>query len=202
MQALNCTCLSRRFLNNGAGDGYSHHLYAGRIAALEVRGSYFGPARIGHLLKSRAKTTSVLYNRLTGEGGTSSYEIDIPNGGDFKAIGNLVQQGNQTENHALISYGAEGYRWPTNRAQIVFNTLVNDRAQGGVFIAMRAGAAEAVISNNILVGRGDDGGQSTRQQLNGNVQARADDFADPSKFDYRLRAGSKLARHCWRGRHI
>ena len=104
---------------------------------LEVRGSYFGPARTGHLLKSRAKTTSVLYNRLTGEGGTSSYEIDIPNGGDFKAIGNLVQQGNLTENYALISYGAEGYRWPTNRAQIVFNTLVNDRAQGGVFIAMR-----------------------------------------------------------------
>ena len=114
------------------------------IAVLEVRGSYFGPARTGHLLKSRAKTTSVLYNRLTGEGGTSSYEIDIPNGGDFKAIGNLVQQGNQTENYALISYGAEGYRWPTNRAQIVFNTLVNDRAQGGVFITMRAGPAEAV----------------------------------------------------------
>ena len=45
-----------------------------------------------------------------------------------------------TENYAMISYGAEGYRWPTNRAQIVFNTLVNDRAQGGVFIAMRAGA--------------------------------------------------------------
>ena len=81
-------------MNNGAGDGYSHHLYAGTIATLHVSASYFGPARTGHLLKSRAKATSVFYNRLTGEGGTSSYEIDIPNGGDFKAIGNLVQQGN------------------------------------------------------------------------------------------------------------
>ena len=133
----------------------SHHLYAGTIAVLDVRGSYFGPARIGHLLKSRAKVTSVFYNRLTGEGGTSSYEIDIPNGGDFKAIGNLVQQGNQTENRALISYGAEGYRWPLNHAHIVFNTLVNDRMQGGVFIFMRAGPAEGWISNNLLVGRGE-----------------------------------------------
>ena len=179
------------FLNNGAGDGRSHHLYAGRIAALEVTGSYFGPARIGHLLKSRAKTTSVLYNRLTGEGGTSSYEIDIPNGGDFKAIGNLVQQGNLTENYALISYGAEGYRWPTNRAQIVFNTLVNDRGQGGVFIAMRSGAVDAVISNNILVGRGTME-VNTPASIERNVQARGGDFADPSKFDYRLRASSKL----------
>ena len=132
------------FLNNGAGDGYSHHLYAGSIAMLEVRGSYFGPARTGHLLKSRAKATSVSYSRLTGESGSSSYEIDIPNGGDFKAVGNLVQQGEQTENAAMISYGAEGYRWQVNRAQVTFNTLVNDRVQPGVFIAVRSGPAEAV----------------------------------------------------------
>ena len=183
--------LNSTFLNNGAGDGYSHHLYAGAIAVLDVRGSYFGPARTGHLLKSRAKATSVFYNRLTGEGGTSSYEIDIPNGGDFKAIGNLVQQGNQTENYALISYGAEGYRWPTNRAQIVFNTLVNDRAQGGVFITMRAGPAEGWISNNLLVGRGEMEIKAPAT-VTGNAQARPDDFVEPSKFDYRLRMSSKL----------
>jgi len=179
------------FLNNGAGDGYSHHLYAGAIAVLDVRGSYFGPARTGHLLKSRAKATSVFYNRLTGEGGTSSYEIDIPNGGDFKAIGNLVQQGNLTENYVLISSGAEGYRWPNNRAQIVFNTLVNDRAQGGVFITMRAGPAEGWISNNLLVGRGQMEIKAPAT-VTGNAQARPDDFVEPSKFDYRLRISSKL----------
>ena len=179
------------FLNNGAGDGYSHHLYAGRIAALEVRGTYFGPARKGHLLKSRAQTTSVLYSRLTGEDGSSSYEIDVPNGGSFRAVGNLIQQGNQTENHTLISYGAEGYKWTTNHAQIAFNTLVNDRAQGGVFIQMRSGAADAVISNNILVGRGALDVKAPAS-IERNVQARAVDFADPSKFDYRLRVGSKL----------
>jgi hypothetical protein len=132
-----------------------------------------------------------LYSRLTGEDGTSSYEMDIPNGGIFKAIGNLVQQGDRTENSALISYGAEGYRWPDNHAQIVFNTLVNDRSQGGTFIAMRSGNADAVISNNILVGRGrlDVKAPAT---IKNNAEARVADFADASKFDYRLRARSKL----------
>lgn len=180
------------FMNNGAGDGHSHHLYAGAISKVHVTGSYFGPAQVGHLLKSRAKETSVYYSRLTGEGGTSSYEIDIPNGGRFKAIGNLVQQGNQTENPVLISYGAEGYRWPDSHAYIAFNTLVNDRAAGGVFVAIRSGSAEATITNNVLVGRADIDSK-VQAVIKGNTQARASDFADSAKFDYRLRLGSKIA---------
>lgn len=180
------------FLNNGAGDGASHSLYAGMIALLDVTGSYFGPARVGHLLKSRAKATSVSYSRLTGENGTSSYEIDIPNGGAFRAIGNLVQQGDETENPVLISYGAEGYKWPVNHAHIAFNTLVNDRSRGGIFVSVRAGAAEAVISNNITVGRGELDVKA-QSAIKGNVQARPDDFVNPAQFDYRLRLGGKIA---------
>ena len=190
-QSIELRVVDSTFLNNGAGDGQSHNLYAGTIALLEVSGSYFARARTGHLLKSRAKATSVYYSRLTGENGSSSYEMDLPNGGDFIAVGNLVQQGDQTENPAMISYGAEGYRWPVNRARITFNTLVNDRAQAGVFIAVRSGPAEASITNNILVGRGRDrcqGASGDQKQCSG---AR-DDFADPSKFDYRLRIGSQL----------
>ena len=191
--AIELHIVSSTFVNNGTDDGRSHHLYAGAIANLHVIGSYFGPALTGHLLKSRAKTTSVYYSRLTGEGGSSSYEIDISNGGNFKAIGNLVQQGNATENSTLISYGAEGYRWPDNRVHIAFNTLVNDRSAPGAFIAIRPGPAEALISNNLLVGRGelDVKGQAV---VKSNVAARPSDFADPVKFDYRLRVGSALAR--------
>ena len=180
------------FLNNGAGDGQSHNLYAGTIGALEVIGSYFARARTGHLLKSRAKATSVLYSRLTGEGGSSSYEMDLPAGGALRAVGNLIQQGNQTENSVMVSYGAEGYRWPDNQVHIAFNTLVNDRSQGGVFILVRPGPAKALIFNNILVGRGE---LEVKAQavVKGNIQARPDDFVNPAQFDYRLRPGSKLA---------
>ncbi len=180
------------FVNNGAGDGQSHNLYAGTIAVLEVTGSYFARSRTGHLLKSRAKATSVLYSRLTGEGGSSSYELDLPNGGALRAIGNLIQQGNQTENPVLVSFGAEGYRWPVNHAHIAFNTLVNDRSQGGAFISVRSGPAEAVITNNIMVGRGELDMKAPAVVKN-NVQARLDDFVNPAQFDYRLHPGSKLA---------
>ena len=190
-QSLELHIVDSTFLNNGAGDGQSHSLYAGTIAVLDVRGSYFGRARTGHLLKSRAKATSVYYSRLTGESGSSSYEMDIPNGGDFIAVGNLVQQGDLTENPVMISYGAEGYRWPVNRARITFNTLVSDRAQAGVFIAVRSGPAEAAITNNILVGRGEFDVKAPAT-IKGNVPARADNFAEPAKFDYRLRSGSPL----------
>ena len=103
----------------------------------------------------------------------------------------MVQQGNRTENSALISYGAEGYRWPDNGAQIAFNTLVNDRSQGGVFIAIRPGPVEAAIANNILVGRGKFDVKAPATITN-NAEARVADFADPSSFDYRLRTGSRL----------
>jgi hypothetical protein len=56
---------------------------------------------------------------------------------------------------------------------------------------MRSGAVDAVISNNILVGRGSME-VKTPASIERNVQARGGDFADPSKFDYRLRASSKL----------
>jgi hypothetical protein len=46
------------FGNNGAGDGQSHNLYVGTIDRLLVTGSYFYSARVGHLLKSRARETS------------------------------------------------------------------------------------------------------------------------------------------------
>jgi hypothetical protein len=190
--SIELSVVGSTFVNNGAGDGQSHHLYAGAIANLHVAGTYFGPARTGHLLKSRAKTTSVYYSRLTGEGGSSSYEMDIPSGGNFKAIGNLVQQGPQTENSALISYGAEGYRWPENRVLIAFNTLINDRSEAGAFVVIRSGPAEGTISNNLLVGRGELDAKG-KVAAKGNVQARVNDFADPSKFDYRLRVGSPLA---------
>ncbi|MBK6295861.1 MAG: hypothetical protein IPF55_17555 [Rhodoferax sp.] len=100
--------INSEFGHNGHGDGQSHNLYVGAIASLSVSGSYFHHAKVGHLLKTRAAVNHILYNRLTDEtGGRASYELELPNGGLAYVIGNIIQQGSQTENPHLVSYGAE-----------------------------------------------------------------------------------------------
>lgn len=75
------------------GHGFTHNVYIGNCASLVFAFNYSHDANVGHLLKTRAAVNYILYNRLTGENGTDSYEIDIPNGGTSFVIGNLIQQG-------------------------------------------------------------------------------------------------------------
>ena len=143
------------FAYNQRHDGHNHNLYVGQIARLSVTGSYFHHARTGHLLKSRAALNHIVNNRLTDEeGGTASYELEFPNGGMAYVVGNIIAQSAQTENPQLISFGAEGYKWPRNEIHLENNTLVNPLPQGGVFLRVAPGADAIRAVNNRLVGTG------------------------------------------------
>lgn len=143
------------FGHNGYGDGQSHNLYVGAIAQLSVSDSYFHHARVGHLLKSRAKVNHIYNNRLVdGEGGQASYELEFPIGGVAHVVGNVIAQSTSTENPHLISFGAEGYKWPRNEIHLEDNTLVNPLTQGGVFLRVAPGADIIRAVNNRLVGPG------------------------------------------------
>ena len=140
---------------NQRPDGHNHNLYAGAMARLSVTGSYFHHARTGHLLKTRAAVNHIFYNRLTDEpGGTASYELEFPNGGVAHVVGNLIGQELQTDNPHLISFGAEGYKWPLNEICLVNNTLLNPLPQGGVYLRVAPGAGAIRAFNNLLVGPG------------------------------------------------
>jgi hypothetical protein len=140
---------------NGAGDGFSHNLYVGKIAELRVEASYFHHANIGHLLKSRAARSIIAYNRLSDEaGGRASYELDLPNGGVAVVLGNIIQQSRDTENSTLIAFGREGNLWSKSSLYLVNNTIVNDHSQGGAFLRADNKVDEIFAANNILVGHG------------------------------------------------
>jgi hypothetical protein len=180
------------FAYNGRPDDHNHNLYVGRIAKLSVTGSYFHHAQIGHLLKSRAALNEIFYNRLTDEaGGTASYELEFPDGGIAYVVGNLIAQGSRTGNRKLISFGAEGYKWPKNEIYLVNNTLVNPLSWGGIFlhVAPRADAVRAV--NNLLVGNGTLESEAPGEYRN-NFKATARDIGQPMAYDYRLVANSNL----------
>jgi hypothetical protein len=181
------------FRRNGTGDGRTHHLYVARIGRLVVRSSYFSEGRVGHLLKSGARETQVLYSRLTDEAqGKASYELELPYGGIAIVIGNLIQQDAGTENRTIVSFGAEGYRWDENALYVAHNTIVNDFADAAVFVAAAPGNARARVVNNVLVGKG---GLDLRvpAELAGNARLGWTDVALPMRLDYRLKAAAAAA---------
>jgi hypothetical protein len=179
------------FARNGAGDGQSHNLYIGTTASLVFRFNYSHDASVGHLLKTRAAVNYILYNRLSGEGGTDSYEINVPNGGTTYVIGNLIEQGPNSQNPAMLDYLSEGIE-PANAGNdlyVVNNTFVNDRPNSGPFIQVSSqDRFPVLVQNNIFYGPGNIINQPDaimKSNFIGNPS-----FADEKGFNYRLNPGS------------
>lgn len=179
------------FVNNGFGDGQTHNLYINHVAKLVFQHNYSHSSKVGHLLKSRAAETWVLYNRLTQEDGTGSYEIDVPNGGRTFIIGNLIQQGANTQNGSLVAYRREGANPanPSTELFVVNNSFVNERPNGGTFLNVDGSVLTPVIvRNNIVVGPGTLITQ-VDAVLGSNFQGDPK-FVNQSAFDYHLDASS------------
>ena len=118
-------------------DGRSHNLYISSIDKLTFRYNYSHHAKVGHLLKSRARENRIFYNYFTdGKKGSSSYVINLPNGGRSFIVGNILVQGPRTQNSTMIAYGEEGVKYADSELYVVNNTLINNR-HTGVFVNVR-----------------------------------------------------------------
>lgn len=102
------TVSKSEFAHNGAGDGQTHGLYAGRIGSLTVRDSYFHDTDGGHHVKSRAGESEIVNNRLLDGGQSTDYNIDLPNAGVGVIRGNVIEQGANGSNRTMVHYGGEG----------------------------------------------------------------------------------------------
>ena len=181
------------FAGNGFGDGQSHNFYINNAKSFTFRYNYTHSANIGHLIKTRARENNILYNRITGENGTNSYEIDISEGGLTYIIGNLIQQGPQSQNNGIISYAAEVANAGEQRLYVINNTIVND---GGNARLIRLGGQsleEGIVQNNLLVGIDQSriiDGSSNSVTLANNVLTDTPGFVNRAQFDYHLTASS------------
>lgn len=186
---------SCEFAYNGFGDtGFTHNMYINKVQSFTLRFCYSHHIDAdGHLVKSRAAKSFILYNRIADEpGGNSSRLIDLSNGGESYVIGNILIQNAQAINKNLISYGLEGYTNVKNELYIANNTMINERFNG-TFIDVANGADKVQIMNNIMVGTGEriKGTAELFNNLNFDQvnQAR---FQDISNDNYRPTSGSPV----------
>ncbi|MFT3765272.1 MAG: right-handed parallel beta-helix repeat-containing protein [Minicystis sp.] len=181
------------FAHNGAGDGQSHNMYLNHYAKVTLRYSWSHGADAGHLIKSRALETHVLYNRLTGDESTNvSYEINLPEGGRAFVIGNLIVQNadpNGEENGAIIDFASE-FIQAVSELYVVNNTVLNNRTQGGTFVKVAGGVTTpALLRNNIFSGPGTVCNQASAVDDH-NFTMGDPKLVDPSKIDFELQTGS------------
>jgi len=147
-----------------AGGDNNHSLYIGQIGSLAIRGSIIAnkakpewtqPVRspavygsisgpnywpVGHLVKSRAKITTIEACQITGQDSANSTCIECPNGGDLTVTGSYLEQGSNADSIAFISFGRQigelevlhtgnnervSKDGRTNRVRVYQNTMVN-----------------------------------------------------------------------------
>jgi len=168
--------------------GCTHNMYfSNSVTRFTLRYSYSHHAHIGHTVKSRARENYILYNRIMDEAdGDSSYTIDLPNGGLSYIVGNLLQQGPNTDNSTIVTYGAEGLSNPSRTLYVVNNTFVNDLGSG-TFISLAAGST-ATVQNNLFVGNGTIVSGTATQVTNRSTNTP--NFVNIGTFDYRPTAAT------------
>ncbi len=172
-----------------------HLLYVGAIGRFVLTGSRFSNGYRGHLVKSRARENHVRYNLLAdGAGGRASYELEFANGGVVYVVGNVFQKSDTADNAVLVSYGAEGQRWPDNALYFAHNTLINDR-HAGTFLHIPAekfpGGVDSWVINNLMVGNGDLAAPANGR-FEGNLTARRGELIDYAGLPLRLKTDSPL----------
>lgn len=116
--------------HNGTNAGNTHNIYIGDIAQFTLTNSYIHDANVGHEVKSRAENNTIVGNRIFDNNATSSYSIDLPNGGNATITNNVIEQGANGQNHIINDYGEEGNLHAGTAVTFSNNQVVNDYSNG------------------------------------------------------------------------
>ena len=161
--AQTVSIVNSRFLNNGNPDQnyWQHAIYIGAAGSLTVGNSLFCGQLIGHDIKSRAMVTSVYNNRLydgaanTAIGcnaGSTSYAVDVPNGGSATISGNQIIQGSATQNTTMVAYGEEGLPYTSNSLYLSSNSFTSSGVSNAIGINDPNCVPAEITADNTFVG--------------------------------------------------
>ncbi|HZS84706.1 MAG TPA: right-handed parallel beta-helix repeat-containing protein [Stellaceae bacterium] len=134
------------FARNGAGDGYSHGVYIGAVARLDISDSYFFETNVGNQIQSRAQETLVERSVIDDGNSTSSYSINLPNGGTGIIRDNTIIQGPNGENRTIINFGGAAQQNP-NPSLVIEHNIIENFGSPGIGLHNRTGIV-AQLDNN------------------------------------------------------
>ncbi len=137
----------------GAEAGYTHNIYVGAVASLDIEGSYVHRANFGHEIKSRAAQTTINNTRIVdGPRATASYSVDLPNGGVVSISGSQIEQGPDSQNPAMISFGEEGSLFANSSLLVQTSLLENDLTAHVPVAVVNATPTTASLANDQTYG--------------------------------------------------
>jgi hypothetical protein len=152
MPASTIRVLDSEFRGNGTcAHECAHGIYVNRVALLDIERSRFVEQYIGHHIKSRALRTVLIDDTITdGPDGTSSYLVDLPNGGDLLMRRCVLEKGPQSDNPVVaVMLGEEGLTNPTRRIELLDNQFRNDLARPTIFLRNVAPVPAELVGNRI-----------------------------------------------------
>jgi hypothetical protein len=144
--------LDSEFTHNGkCQNACAHGIYVGSIALLHIEGTKFFDTRDGHHVKSRAARTELIGNDIEdGPNGTSSYLVDISNGGTLIMENNILEKGPHSTNaRAAIMIGSEDSWQKPTELTFVNNSFINVGSATTAFVLNWSGVAPRLEGNRL-----------------------------------------------------
>ena len=146
------TLINGELTLNGSAAGPGHNAYFSHPASLYMQGCNSHDLRVeivGHLLKTKAKQSTIIANGFFDTNGAASFALDFSNWGDAIVQGNVIVRnpvnptvvtlaGSASGNGFNIITGREWEGWLTSdgrttRGRFYQNTIVNYRSDGVFF---------------------------------------------------------------------
>jgi hypothetical protein len=143
---------STEFANNGIGDGLTHNLYIGEIASLTVTNSYSHDANAGHELKSLAFSNTITTSRFYDNNSTASYSIEVDQNAVSSINNNVIEQGANTQNPAIIHFSTQVGLQPGASLTISNNTVVNDLTSPSANFVFNSSSLPVTLKDNSIWG--------------------------------------------------
>ncbi len=140
------------FADNGTTSAGTGNIYVGAIGSFDVNGSYITAGNSGPEIQSAALVNNITNNRIVdGSTGTASFSINLPHGGIDTVSGNTIEQGPNSNNAGIVSFGSPT-TWNGSNLTVSNNTILNDEPAANAHAVLNMTTLPVSFTGNNVYG--------------------------------------------------